>query len=361
MKLDIAFFGPSLVSAYRNDAVSYLRGIIRALALRGHRVTFYEPDLAERHRYRDLPDPGWAGVVLYSATDVADVERVLAETHHADVIIKASGVGVWDDLLEREIVRHPGDKIFWDLDAPVTVERMLATPEHPLRELVPRFDVIVTNGGGSRTGQAYALLGARFCTAVYAGVDPRTHFPVPRMDAWASDLALLVDRRRDRDERIDALFFETARALPDRHFLLGGSGWDGVALPANVRAVGHIACAARNVMNASAGAVLCVSSQSTAAHGFAPPAALFEAAAAGACVVTDAWPGLEVFFRPGREILVAQDGAHLARIVRELDPARARALGAAARRRVFENHTFAQRARLVEALLLRGRSVEAYA
>lgn len=361
MKLDIAFFGPSLVSVYRNDVASYLRGILRSVALRGHRVTFYEPDIPERRMYRDLPDPSWARVVMYSATDVGDVDRVLADARRADVLVKTSGIGVWDELLEREAVRHAGDKIFWDLDAPATLERMLANPGDPLRQLLPRFDVIVTNGGGPRVGQAYALLGARFCTTVYTAVDPRTHFPVPPAKDWSSDLSLLADRRRDRDPRVEAFFFHAARVLPDRRFVLGGSGWDDVVLPANVRAMGHVACATRNTMHASAGAVLSVSSESMAVNGFAPPAPMFEAAAAGACVVTDAWPGLEVFFRPGREILVAKDGEDLARIVRDLDPARARAVGASARRRALENHTYVQRARLVEALLLRGRSVEAYA
>src|SRR5690349_11652262 len=125
--LSITFFGPSLVSAYWNGAATYYRGIVRALAARGHRVTFYEPDAYERQQHRDIDDPPWAEVVVYSGTDEIDVYRVLERARRADVIVKASGVGVWDELLEREVpnARRPGAlAAFWDVDAPATLDRL---------------------------------------------------------------------------------------------------------------------------------------------------------------------------------------------------------------------------------------------
>src|SRR5438094_2511705 len=118
--MQIAFFGSSLVSAYWNGAATYYRGIIRALHERGHRVTFYEPDAFERQQHRDIPDPDWARVVVYPA-DERGAERALDAARGADVVVKASGVGVFDELLEAAVLdlrRPDGLAIFWDVDAP---------------------------------------------------------------------------------------------------------------------------------------------------------------------------------------------------------------------------------------------------
>jgi spore maturation protein CgeB len=139
--------------------------------------------------------------------------------------------------------------------------------------------------------------------------------------------------------------------LPKRRFLLGGNGWPGAALPPNVRAIGHVYTADHNAFNTSALAVLNVARDSMAACGFSPATRVFEAAGAGVAIITDAWEGIELFLEPGREILVARDGAEVAAHVGALDPERARAIGAAARRRILAHHTYARRAALVEAAL----------
>lgn len=121
--LNIAFFGSSLVSTFRNDTATYYRGIIRALYERGHRVTFYEPQVDERQRHRDIADLKWAKVVLYAATGTDGLHRVLESASDADVIIKASGIGVFDALLEAAVIsiKRPRTRtVFWDVDAPAT-------------------------------------------------------------------------------------------------------------------------------------------------------------------------------------------------------------------------------------------------
>ena len=118
--LDIAFFGSSLVSAYWNGAATYYRGIIRALARRGHRVRFFEPDAFGRQAHRDIPDPDWAEVIVYPADETRHAERALASARDADVIVKASGVGVFDEFLEQAVpaLAGPGRRcIFWDVDS----------------------------------------------------------------------------------------------------------------------------------------------------------------------------------------------------------------------------------------------------
>jgi spore maturation protein CgeB len=349
--MNIAFFGSSLVSAYWNGAATYYRGIVRALAARGHRITFFEPDAYERQAHRDIDDPPWAKVVVYSGTDVGDVDRVLTQAQRADVVVKASGIGVWDELLEREVARMRQSTIFWDVDAPATLDRLRKNPDDPFHPLVPKYDAVLTYGGGPPIVRGYEAFGARRCIPIYNALDPSTHFPVPPVARFECDIALLANRLPDREARVAEFFFAPARALPTKSFLLGGNGWNQEEVPSNVRAIGHVYTADHNAFNASALAILNVARDSMASCGYSPATRVFEAAGAGTCIVTDAWEGIEVFLEPGREILVASDGEDVARHLRDLDRPRARAIGEAGKRRVLAEHTYARRAREVEAFL----------
>lgn len=351
--LDIAFFGSSLVSAYWNGAATYYRGMLRALAARGHKVRFYEPDAYGRQQHRDIPDPPWAKVVVYPGDDAAAALHCVEEARGADLIVKASGVGVFDSLLESAVLalRMPGSQVvFWDVDAPATLARMQADPTDPLRHLVPDFDLVLTYGGGEPVVADYLALGARGCVPIYNALDPETHFPVAADPRFEADLGFLGNRLPDREARVEAFFLDAAGRLPRRAFLLGGSGWQDRALPANVRHLGHVYTADHNAFNCSTRAVLNISRESMARCGFSPATRVFEAAGAAACLITDAWPGVEHFLEPGTEVLVAEDGAAVAAHLDALDPARARAIGQAALRRVLAHHTYAHRAAQVEAL-----------
>lgn len=354
--MNIAFFGSSLVSAYWNGAATYYRGIIRALAARGHRTTFYEPDAFERQQHRDMDEPDWARVKVYPASEMG-VHRALKEARRADVVVKASGVGVFDELLEEAVLelRRPENTIlYWDVDAPATLDRMAAHPADPLRRLIPSYDLILTYGGGPRVVTAYKDLGARECIPVYNALDTQTHFPVLPQDRFAADLSFIGNRLPDREERTRQFFLKAADLLPDRSFLLGGSGWSDKPLPPNVRYLGHVFTADHNVLNSSALAVLNINRESMASYGFSPPTRIFEAAGAGACLLSDAWLGVEHFLEPDREILIAHDGDEVAAQLSGLPRKRARAIGSAARARILAAHTYEHRGRQVDALLRGG-------
>src|SRR3954469_7649971 len=142
--MNIAFFASSLLSAYWNGAATYYRGIIRALHERGHRITFYEPDAYDRQKHRDIPDPDWCRVAVYDHADGAAVERALEEARRADLVVKASGVGVLDPFLEQAVLELGTATAFWDVDAPATLERLAQDPADPFHALVPRYDLILT-------------------------------------------------------------------------------------------------------------------------------------------------------------------------------------------------------------------------
>ncbi len=349
----LSFIGSSLVSCYWNGAATYYRGLLRALAAHGHRVTFLEPDAFGRQQNRDMPDPDWARVIVWPATPEG-MERAIDLARGADLIVKASGVGVFDPELEAAVLalRRPGNLVaFWDVDAPATLDRVESDPADPFRPLVPRYDLVFTYGGGDPVMRAYERLGARSCVPIYNALDPATHHPVRPDERFAADLGFLGNRLPDREARVESFFLQPAATLPERSFLLGGAGWNDKPMPSNVRYLGHVGTGDHNAFNSSALAVLNINRASMAAYGFSPPTRVFEAAGAGACLITDAWEGIEQFLEPGREILVAQDGAEVARHLAALDPTRAQAIGKAALSRVLAQHTYAQRALLVEATL----------
>jgi spore maturation protein CgeB len=353
-RLRIAFFGSSLVSSYWNGAATYYRGLARALHERGHALTFYEPDAFERQAHRDLPDPPWARSVVWDPCRMDDLDRRLEEARGADLVVKASGVGVHDALLEERVLelRRPGNRVaFWDVDAPATLERLARDPADPLRPLVPRYDLVFTYGGGEPVVRAYRTLGARACVPVYNGLDPDTHHPAAPDPRFEAHLAFLGNRLPDREARVEEFFLRAAAVLPARRFLLGGAGWETKPLPPNVRHLGHVGTGDHNAFNCTPLAVLNVSRDSMARNGFSPATRVFEAAGAGACIVTDAWEGLDRFLEPGAEVLPAADGAEVAEILAALSPAQARRIGLAARRRVLAEHTYARRAEEVERAL----------
>ena len=348
----IAFFGSSLVSAYWNGAATYYRGLVKGLHRRGHRTTFFEPDAFDRQAHRDLSDPNWADVVVYEPTEEAAL-AALERARGADVLVKASGVGVLDDLLEQAVldVRGAGLAVFWDVDAPATLSRLEAAEDEPLRALVPEYDLVLTYGGGEPVVRRYGFLGARRCVPVYNALDPETHHPVRPDSRFAADLAFLGNRLPDREERVEEFFLRAATLLPERRFLLGGAGWDDRPLPANVQVFGHVSTRDHNAFNCTPLAVLNVLRASMATNGWSPATRVFEAAGAGACLISDEWVGIEDFLEPGRELLVADSGEAVSDLLAELSPAAAAEIGGAARRRVLAEHTYAHRAEQVERVL----------
>ena len=222
----IAFYGSSLLSSYWNGAATYYRGILSALAPLGYEITFYEPDAFDRQRHRDIEPPEYARVVVYPAT--ADgLRSVLEEAGGADVVVKASGVGVFDDELLAGILHHaaPGAlKLFWDVDAAATLDEMRAAADHPLRAALPGLDAVFTYGGGPPVVGAYEGFGARLCVPIYNALDPATHHPAPAQARFGADLSFLANRSAGPGAAGGAVLSACRRALP-RAALPAGRQW----------------------------------------------------------------------------------------------------------------------------------------
>jgi spore maturation protein CgeB len=349
--MKIFVFGSSIVSSYWNGAATYYRGIYKHLHDLGNTITFAEPDAYGRQQKLDSAILDYVNVLVY-APDQA--KQLITQASEADLVIKHSGVGINDELLEREVLTCRSDRTriaFWDVDAPATLARVESDASDPFRRCIPDYDLIFTYGGGEAVIEHYTRLGARNCHPIYNALDPETHHPVSPNDEYRCDLLFVGNRLPDRERRVEEFFLRAAELAPDLKFILGGEGWGDKRLPANVRWIGHVGTGDHNLLNCSARMALNINRASMADVGFSPPTRIFEAAGAAACLITDAWNGISQFFEPGKEILVASSGEDVVAHLSSTDEHRAKHIGEAMRRRALRDHTYQQRALQVQAVL----------
>ena len=342
----IFVFGSSLVSSYWNGAATYYRGIYKNLAALGCEVTFAEPCIYQRQEHRDEGDYGYAKSLVYNTPD--DLAWLLRLACDADVVIKHSGIGADDALLERRVLdcRSPKRKvIFWDVDAPATLASVEKLADNPFRECIPEYNSVFTYGGGPPVVERYLRLGAKNCYPIYNALEPESHHPEAADPELACDLAFVGNRLPDREKRVEDFFLRAAELAPEFQFILGGEGWGNKSLPKNVRWIGHVRTGDHNRVNCSARMVLNINRESMADVGFSPPTRVFEAAGAGACLITDEWAGIDRFFEPRKEILVASTAEEIVHFLRTTPAKKAKAIGDAMRQRALREHLYAQRAR----------------
>lgn len=344
----IVAFGSSIVSSYWNGAATYYRGCYKYLARCGHQIVFVEPDAYGRQQHRDSGDFSYVESIVYRPG--SDIDAVLKLASTADVVIKHSGIGVDDEVLEQRVLecRRNAMVVFWDVDAPATIDRIQKHPGDPFRCAIPQYDAIFTYGGGPAVREAYEQFGARAYFSIYNGLDSEAHHVVSPDPAYRCDLAFVGNRMPDREARVDELFFAAAALAPEKAFLLGGEGWEGKPMPQNVRWIGHVPTSAHNRVNCSAEMVININRSSMAECGYSPPTRIFEAAGAAACILCDEWPGIEECFEPNQEIVIVRDASDVVAALQGLDRRTRRRIGNAALIRALQNHTYLQRARQVD-------------
>lgn len=347
----IVVFGLAVTSAWGNGHATLWRGLGRALAREGHEIVFFERDVPWYARFRDPASSWGCDVRLYASWDEVRA-RARRELASADAAMVTSYCP--DAVDATELVLASGaTSVFYDLDAPVTFSRLDAGEEVPY--LPPgglgAFELCLSFTGGRTLDAMRTRLGARRALPLYGGVDPDVHRPVAADAELACDLSYLGTYAPDRQDKVEALFLEPARRRAGSRFLLGGPSYpESLKLPACVRVLPHVSPDEHPRFYASSRLTLNVTRAPMAAFGFCPSARIFEAAACGAPVVTDAWEGLSTFFEPDHEILVARGtGDVLAAL--DSGPERLAALARNARERVLGAHTARHRAHeLIELL-----------
>lgn len=351
--MKLVVFGLTVSSSWGNGHATLWRGLLTALAKRGHRVTFFERDVPYYAFHRDCTDiPGhrlilyreWREVLPLARAELAEADAGMVTSYCPD------GLAATDLVLGSEVPR----RVFYDLDTPVTLERLAAG--EPVSYLGPDglagFDLVLSYTGGAALDELRSRLGARRVAPLYGSVDPEAHRPAAPLEVYRADFSYLGTWAADRQEALDGLFLEPARRLPEQRFLIGGSQYP-VDFPwgQNVFYVRHVPPPDHPAFYSSSRLTLNVTRGAMARMGYCPSGRLFEAAACGVPVLSDSWEGLDRFFEPGKEILVAASPEEAVAALSLSDAELAR-IARAARERTLAEHTAERRAeelvRLIE-------------
>jgi spore maturation protein CgeB len=358
--MKFAIFGLTVSSSWGNGHATLWRGLVRALVAAGHEVTFFERDVPYYATTRDLYClPAGAELVLYADWDTVAPTAIQAVAA-ADVAMVTSYCPDGPVASELVLENTAGATVFYDLDTPITLAQ-LGTVEPPAylpASGLGDFDLVLSYTGGEALRQLQTKLGARRVAPLYGHVDPEQHMPAARHDAFVADLSYLGTYASDRQARLQELFIEPARLRPALRFVLGGAGYP-QAFPwtDNIFFVRHLPPSDHPAFFSSSRLTLNVTRRDMAELGHCPSGRLFEAAACGTPVLSDAWDGLAEFFEPGREILIAHDRDDVLAALDRDDRSLA-TIAAAAHARVLRDHTSARRAQELVAIL-RGLGVGA--
>ncbi len=355
--MKIVVFGLTISSSWGNGHATLWRGLCRALARRHCRVVFFERDVPYYAGARDTHEVPGGRLVLYPDWD-AVAAQARQELGDADVAVVTSYCP--DGIAATELAAASGRalRVFYDLDTPVTLARLSCGESVPYigaRGLAD-FDLVLSYTGGLALSELRDRLGARRVLALYGHVDPDLHRPAQAQPHYRADLGYLGTYSADRQAALEALLLAPARRCPERRFLIGGAQYpQDFPWSSNIYFVRHLPPSEHPAFFSSSRLTLNVTRQAMARMGWCPSGRLFEAAACGAAVLTDSWPGLEAFFTPGREVLTAHDAADAIAAI-AADDAQLRRIGRAARERTLDQHTSERRADEFIAALQQARS-----
>ncbi len=345
-------FGLAISSAWGNGHATLWRGLCRAMHAAGHETVFFERDVPYYAHHRDFCEAEWCSLVLYSAWDEV-VDTAKREIASADAAIVTSYCPDSRSACRLVLDSPVSRKAFYDLDSPVTLER-LARGEpvaYVPAEGLGEFDIVLSYAGGAALDGLVQLTRAKAVAPLYGSVDPDVHHPVRSSLLRASDLSYLGTYAIDRQAALELLFLEPARRRSERRFALGGSQYPAdFPWTPNIWYFSHVPPSAHPEWFCSSRLTLNITRGPMAAVGHCPSGRLFEATACGATVVTDAWEGLDRFFQPGEEVLVARTTNDVLDAL-ELSDSELHRIASAARDRTLSCHTAAVRARELVQLL----------
>jgi spore maturation protein CgeB len=350
--MKLVIFGLTVSSSWGNGHATLWRGLCRSLTRLGHKVVFFEKDVPYYAANRDVSEIPNADLILYDAWDAVR-HRAKTELADADAAMVTSycpdGIEATDLVLDAVGIA----RTFYDLDTPVTLSKVQA--KEPLTYIGPRglgeFDLVLSYTGGGALEKLQSQLGARRVAPLYGHVDPEVHCPVAPMPNYASDLSYLGTYAADRQASLQRFFTDPASLRPEQRFLIGGAQYP-VDFPwkPNIHFVRHLPPREHPAFFSSSRLTLNVTRQAMAEMGWCPSGRLFEASACGVPVLSDDWEGLDRFFTPGSEILIARttEDAVAALDLSDLELNR---IARASRERTLAEHTSEHRARELEALL----------
>lgn len=344
--MKIVIFGLSITSSWGNGHATTFRALARALHDRGHRITFYEHDVEWYASNRDMPEPPFCEVRLFDDWN-AIRNSAMVEVNDADVAVVGSYFPDGLDLIEELANSRVPVKAFYDIDTPITISQLRETgrTEYLRADQLPIFDVYFSFTGGPLLREIEERFGARCAVPLYCSFDPKEYRKFGVNKRFACDLSYMGTYAPDRQPKIDELLCAPAAALPTKTFLVAGPQYPKtIAWPKNVRRITHLNPRWHAKFYSSSRLTLNVTRRDMVRAGYSPSVRLFEAAACGATIISDNWPGLETFLIPGEEILLPTCAEDVTRILRDASQEELSRIGQHAQQRVLDEHTSSKRA-----------------
>ena len=346
-RMRIVFLGMTVTSSWGNGHATTYRALMKGLARRGHDILFLERDVPEFAAHRDQRFPPNGRTVLYR--DLGDLSaRATREVSDADLVVVGSCVPEGVAVGEWVVRTAHGVKAFYDLDTPVTIAKLERGDEEYLsRKLVPEYDLYLSFAGGPILQRLERDFRAVRAVPLYCSVDPDLYAPLDEPETW--DLGYLGTYTPDRATTLGHLLVEPARRWPRGRFVVAGTDYPPTPeWPRNVERRGHVPPTEHAEFYSRQRYTLNVTRAEMSENGYAPSVRLFQAAACGTPVISDWWVGLDTFFQPGSEILVAGGPIDTLALIRDVPEADRRQIAGAARRRVLSTHTAEIRAQELE-------------
>jgi len=341
----IVIFGLTISSSWGNGHATLWRGLCKALIRMGHNIVFYERDVPYYANMRDLDQiPGgqlklyadWDGVRQQASADVADADVAIITSYCPD------GPAATDLVLAQ----NHALRVFYDLDTPITLalldagERVAYNGSSTLRD----FDLVLSYTGGRALDEFRTRLGARHVAPLYGHVDPDVHRAVHPLPHYRADLSYIGTYSEDRQRTLEALLMSPAHLRPDRRFLIAGAQYpQDFPWSSNIFFVRHLPPAEHAAFFSSSRLTLNVTRRAMVEMGWCPSGRLFEAAACGAPIISDSWEGLDAFFSPGEEIILAESATDVVAAL-EAGDQELSSMARRARERTLEEHSSSRRA-----------------
>jgi spore maturation protein CgeB len=344
--MKITIFGLAITSSWGNGHATTFRSLCSALRNRGHEIVFFEREVEWYASNRDMPEPPFCTVIHYSDwTQI--LPRVRREIQDSDVALVGSyfpnGVEAIRSILDSRV----SVKAFYDIDTPITLSQLRESGSsgYLLAEQVPEFDIYFSFTGGPALKELEQRFKAKRAVPLYCSIDPDKYKSLPVSARFECDLSYMGTYAPDRQPKIEQLLCDPARHLPDRRFIVAGPQYPtDTAWPANVKRILHLEPRFHPLLYSSSRLTLNTTRRDMVMSGYSPSVRLFEAAACGATIVSDTWPGLDEFFAPGSEILLPADSMDVVRYISHMQDSQMKEIGRAAQGRVLAEHSNKQRA-----------------
>lgn len=344
--MKIVIYGLAITSAWGNGHATTYRSLVKALAKRGHLVHFVEKNAEWYRDNRDLPNPGFCTVQLYEDWE-AQERSLLRCASDADAIVVGSYFPDAIAATQALLNAGHGPIFFYDIDTPITLSRFHEHGRcdylHP--SLIPHYDAYLSFTGGPALTELEQVFGSPRAIAFYCSVDPDLYKPTPIRSEFRCDLSYLGTYALDRQPKLMDILNRTAEEAPQNRFIVAGAMYpDTIRWSANVHRITHVAPSGHPAFYSSSRFTLNLTRDDMVAAGYSPSVRLFEASACGAAILSDAWPGLESFLTPGKEILLPCDAAETIQILHDLSDSERKRIGMLARERILSEHTSQHRA-----------------